>query len=145
MITILSHLGRLMTFQHKGNGLNWDLEKAQQLVLLAFTLPFFVYAARYGVDELGRLFLLKWEVALGAIAAISLLFFHFQRVMFLRTEVGVILLCLAFYALRLTLDAFGLSAVKSITYFIHLWQISAVAWYISASRIKVRVTHQAKQ
>lgn len=139
MSDLLKHVYQLITFQHQGRGLDWDAKNAQQLVLVAFLMPLLIYTARHGAEALIHYLMANWMLgALGALATAWLLI-HLQRVTILRVEVGVILICLTFYLMRLTLSLIMIESVKWAIYVTYLWQGMSLACFIVSSRIKVSI------
>ena len=138
---LISHFIDLACFRHKGRGLNWSTRHAQMLLFITFATPLVFLFAQFNLVH----FFLENKV-LSIVWLLSGLYFYFdfKTATFIRTEVGVLLLCLSFYLLRLILSTIlpetTPQAVITTTF---VWQTLAVIWYIKSSRIKVEVARTA--
>lgn len=137
-----AHALRLLTFTHRGKGLNWTA--GQTLWLLAFTagLPFFLYATQSGVDQFWDYFSINWHYPLGVAIVFLSLGLIVRRTPFTRNVVGIILLAALFQLIRFSaswLDVFHLTGVKES---LIVWQVCAMAWYFKVSHISIRFANK---
>lgn len=144
MITLLTHIAKLLTFQHRGRGLNWDLAQTKTLIATALLFPFLLYLTYYGGVVFFDTLIQHWGYVVLAVATVAFSFRYLERVMFLRTEVGVALLCCAFSVIRLTFNTVGIDHAY-LDAAINAWQVSALVWYVLVSRVTVTLTRDAKQ
>lgn len=139
MKTLLIHITRLASFQHKGAGLNWEPFEARQLAGIVFFMPVLIYVMRNGMENAIVYFTSHSGLLAAFIGAFALLFIHLGRRHFIQAEVGLLLLCLAFYLIVFAFGFFSVTLTSGALYGLLLWLIAAAAWYVHASRVKVSV------
>lgn len=132
-----NHFINLMSFHHDGRSLSWSEKAAQLLTIIAFFLYFILLAVKSGEPNFFMLLKEHWVFALNLTVITLLLFVHYANTMFLRIEVGMLLLCIGFSLIHIAIADLVPFAPKEFITALVLWQGLAMIWYYWVSHIRI--------